>query len=234
MGHSLVQHLDTNTDLAAMFDIEMADDVAAPTSPPTAFCGKCKGKGKFYSYTGRAVGNCFACNGTGLDRMACIEVKEGDCTKCGGSGEWRPGRPCFACNSTGKVAGSQNVDISVEAIATAFAAATQHGIAAPKLRLGTFLFSLAPNTGRNAGAIYVKTAASREYLGKVIGGKFSPTLACDAVTKAEVVAVAADPANAAKAYGQRTNKCSCCGRTLTNGDSVDLGIGPICAEKFGW
>jgi hypothetical protein len=34
-------------------------------------------------------------------------------------------------------------------------------------------------------------------------------------------------------YGRATGKCGCCGRTLTRQDSIDRGIGPICAENFG-
>lgn len=44
---------------------------------------------------------------------------------------------------------------------------------------------------------------------------------------------AADPYNAARLYGQHTGSCSCCGRELTNSLSIELGIGPICREKFG-
>lgn len=44
---------------------------------------------------------------------------------------------------------------------------------------------------------------------------------------------AADPYAAAKLYGQNTGSCSCCGRELTNPISIELGIGPICREKFG-
>ena len=44
---------------------------------------------------------------------------------------------------------------------------------------------------------------------------------------------AADPYAAAKLYGQNTGSCSCCGRELTNALSIELGIGPICREKFG-
>lgn len=36
----------------------------------------------------------------------------------------------------------------------------------------------------------------------------------------------------AKAFGHRTGRCSCCGRTLTNPASIELGIGPICAERY--
>lgn len=46
-----------------------------------------------------------------------------------------------------------------------------------------------------------------------------------------------DPYAAATAYGLQTGVCSCCsccGRELTNKLSVELGIGPVCREKFGW
>lgn len=29
-------------------------------------------------------------------------------------------------------------------------------------------------------------------------------------------------------------KCGCCGRTLTTPESLDRGIGPECAKRFGW
>ena len=45
--------------------------------------------------------------------------------------------------------------------------------------------------------------------------------------------VAQDPMKAAKLHGMETGSCSCCGRELTNRASIQLGIGPICAEKYG-
>lgn len=36
-----------------------------------------------------------------------------------------------------------------------------------------------------------------------------------------------------QATGQRSSFCSCCGRTLTDAYSVQNGIGPICAKKYG-
>ena len=36
----------------------------------------------------------------------------------------------------------------------------------------------------------------------------------------------------AKAYGKVTGTCCNCGRTLTNEESIEAGIGPICASKF--
>jgi hypothetical protein len=45
--------------------------------------------------------------------------------------------------------------------------------------------------------------------------------------------VAKDPAAAARLYGQETGQCSCCGLPLTRKTSIERGIGPICAERFG-
>jgi len=36
----------------------------------------------------------------------------------------------------------------------------------------------------------------------------------------------------AKAYGRKTGSCYMCGRELTKQESIDAGIGPICAGKF--
>lgn len=33
-------------------------------------------------------------------------------------------------------------------------------------------------------------------------------------------------------YGHTTGVCCCCGRDLTNPDSIAAGIGPVCASKF--
>ena len=40
------------------------------------------------------------------------------------------------------------------------------------------------------------------------------------------------PLQAAMKYGKLSGRCCSCGRELTNDGSIELGIGPICAEKF--
>lgn len=218
-------------ELSALFDLDI-DGVPKAEEVDALLCAKCNGRGTFVGYSGKTIGKCFACDGSGLQRHAGVELKPGDCPKCMGSGEWTAGRSCFPCNGTGR---DQNTvaAINVGAIETAFAAARENGIKRPRLRLADFTFSRAPDTGKNAGSIYVKRG-KEEYLGKVTAGLFHPTMACDAATSAKVIEVASDPHNAAKAYGNRTGSCSCCGRELTNKESIDLGIGPICREKFGW
>ena len=39
--------------------------------------------------------------------------------------------------------------------------------------------------------------------------------------------------SALEMYGKMTSTCGCCGLPLTNKKSIELGIGPICLEKYG-
>ena len=123
--------------------------------------------------------------------------------------------------------------LSVEPIEVAFGKATAAGIARPRLRLGEFVFSPAPANGKNPGAIYVKHSDG-SYLGKVAGSRLFTVSAVSPAVEAEIVGVAADPMKAAIAYCKKYGKCSVCARTLTDEDSINRGIGPVCAERFGW
>jgi hypothetical protein len=123
----------------------------------------------------------------------------------------------------------------VSKIEATFATAQSNGVKRPKMRLADFIFSLAPATGRNAGAIYVVARDSRDYLGKIQDGRFvRNTHNCTEEQAAEIAQVASDPHAAAVAYGQRFGQCSICGRELTKGESIDRMMGPICAEKYGF
>ena len=46
--------------------------------------------------------------------------------------------------------------------------------------------------------------------------------------------IAEDPQRAMLDYGKQIGSCGHCGRTLTNPESIERGIGPICAERMGW
>ena len=122
--------------------------------------------------------------------------------------------------------------VGVARVAEAFATAQGNGVKRPKLYLGDFTFKLAPPKGRNANAIYVTEGET--YLGKIIDAKFHAARDCSDEKRAEVVAVCANPAEAAIAYGQRTGICSCCARELTDPVSIERGIGPICETKYGF
>jgi hypothetical protein len=240
------------------------------------------------------------------------------CRKCGGSGRWRPGYPCFGCKGTGKLtfrqapevraqkraqvetrkrrtaeeaiaafrvehpdvwawldgnpfglavkyledlkrygsltegkletarrmiakreearaaAAVRRAPVSLKGIETAFAKALEAGKKQPILRMpGGLKLSYAKAASVNAGAIYVKRTGG-EYLGKIVQGEFRPVYACTDADKAALLEAAEDPLAAAVRYGRETSSCSCCGRELTDPVSIERGIGPICAEGYGW
>lgn len=122
--------------------------------------------------------------------------------------------------------------VNLHAIEAAFAkASTKTGN--PKLRLGKFYISFAPDTGKWGGSLYVKETGTRAYLGRITLGKF--VCAREGQPhEAAILAAIADPSGAAIAHGKLTKQCAVCGITLSNPESVARGIGPICAENMGW
>ena len=102
----------------------------------------------------------------------------------------------------------------------------------PVFRAAGLSFSMANPNGKNAGAVYV-IHPEHGYQGKIMDGAFQPSAGCSPASADAVVAVAKDPRGEAIKHGKMTGACSCCGRTLTDATSVEMGIGPICAEKWG-
>ena len=89
----------------------------------------------------------------------------------------------------------------------------------------------------NQGCLYVLEDApyeERAYLGKITpDGEYRPSYAATDLHRKAVDLVADDPWQAALTYSRAMGRCSCCGRTLTAGKSIEDGIGPICKDKWG-
>jgi hypothetical protein len=124
--------------------------------------------------------------------------------------------------------------VSTLAIEECFALAASKGTKSPVLRLGEFRVKPAKATSANPGALYVMSRDGEQYLGKVLGGKFLKTRECAPEREAAVVEVCKDPKTAATAYGKQFGVCAVCGRDLSDEESVARGIGPVCAEKYGF
>jgi hypothetical protein len=81
-----------------------------------------------------------------------------------------------------------------------------------------------PETGKWAGRVFVKLMVSDEEQrlsqkqGYAILGKIAAVGAAEASAR----------------YGHEIGECGICGRTLTNDESRERGIGPVCAAKNGW
>ena len=268
-------------------------DKPAAASPVLGYaqkCAKCGGTGRFSSYSGRVLGECFACKGSGTmtfksspEQRAKNRAQAADrrdtyaervaaefAAQHPAEWEWINSRAVrgnsFAISLQGGIAkfGSltpnQLAAVSrmaekdaasaadrADAVANAKAvdmakieeafAKAHSAIKSPKLRIGSLVISHAKATSANPGALYVKSKGNFEtsvYFGKIMGGKFIKSRDCDAATEAQIIEAANDPLAAAIAYGRRTGECAICGRSLTNHASIDRGIGPICANKFGW
>lgn len=261
-------------------------------------CPKCKGSGRFVSYSGNTLGACFTCKGRGKvrfktsseDRAAKREQKQKRkqkeaMDKMVKALSWLEENPtenewlkaasargfAFASNmitailTYGSLTDKQLAAIrkcmaqdeerereraeaselapNLESVALirihqAFAKAVSRDIKYPKIRLDSFLFSLV-RSGVNEGAIYVKSIAKdtngdRRYMGKIVEGRLFKAYGVSDEEQTRIIAAAADPEAAAVAYGKREGACSICARKLTNHQSINDGIGPICKENFGW
>ena len=124
-----------------------------------------------------------------------------------------------------------------EALFNAFEAAKTKG--AKRLTLRFEGINIKPN--RDLSALWVTSQTEKEegnyglqpkYLGKVTPQGCDSRLS-DTV-KEIIMGAANDPLTAAIRYGKVSGECSCCGRELTDPCSIERGIGPICATKFGW
>ncbi len=126
--------------------------------------------------------------------------------------------------------------VNLNAVEEAFARAKSQGIQWPKLTLDGFQLKPAGAASRNAGSIYVTQGDSRDglYLGRVMRGEFLPSRECDEPTRDKVLEAMADPLASAVAYGKKFGRCAVCHRELTDEDSIERGIGPVCAERMGW
>jgi hypothetical protein len=86
------------------------------------------------------------------------------------------------------------------------------------------------NKGANIGCVYVYE--NNNYVGKITAnGELKDNASEDVLNLLE-------DANdnllqLAKIYGHETGTCSICARTLSDPLSVQMGIGPICAKRFG-
>jgi len=124
-----------------------------------------------------------------------------------------------------------------------FSKARAQGLRRPKIRLQTasgqkvVLTSLGSQS-RNPGHIAVTDAGtsfdSRKYFGRVEPqGQFFPAGANTPEVTQLLRDLAADPVKMAKLYGYKTSTCCFCGLGLKTSESVTVGYGPICADKYG-
>lgn len=115
----------------------------------------------------------------------------------------------------------------IKLIAAAFASALAAGIKRPKMRIGIFEFVTKPSTS-TPRTIHVTRKGLMA--GRIVDGEYiGPE-----TWRAALSELCADLRKAVVAHGNATGECSCCGRELSDPVSVRLGIGPVCADRWGF
>lgn len=280
-------------DFDSLPENDLDDAIAAPkdqakiaaSTLPAPFvetCPKCRGRGEFISYSGRSLGQCFACKGKGTKTFATSpaqraanrdgakarEVRKGESyleafkaehpivfawfdgstypfavqmresvAKFGSLTERQLAAAYGAADklAAAKAEAQSRVDnakaIDLSKIEAAFAKAAA-SLKSPKLRVAGMVISRAKETSKNAGSLYVKSGET--YLGRITGGRFVRSRDCRDEDEKALLECADDPKAASIKFGRLTGSCACCGRELTDPKSVELGIGPICADKWGF
>jgi hypothetical protein len=118
--------------------------------------------------------------------------------------------------------------------------ARERGLKWPKLRLVTadgsrVVLSLAGASAKFPGSVNVtdgRPYGENTWFGRIVEGKFAPAGNCPPEVAELLVEVNKDPEAGLKVQGLKTGTCSCCQRELTNALSIELGIGPVCRERF--
>lgn len=122
--------------------------------------------------------------------------------------------------------------VDIAKIKALFDTAQSNGLKRPKFYAGDVKISVAGSNSVNAGALYVIRDPD-VYQGKIVDGQFKASRDCAADTLEVLKALAENPGEYARMTGKQTGRCCCCGRELTDPESIANGIGPICADKWG-
>ena len=134
------------------------------------------------------------------------------------------------------------VQADVSNVLGALTQAKINGLKKPALRLLTPTDALSVtikymSSGKNIGGCWVTVGDDAQLMGKINDqGDFTP-YDNSHLGKSEASEFMSDLNDNLDArvieFGRNTGSCACCGRELTRTDSIERGIGPICAEKFG-
>ncbi len=129
-----------------------------------------------------------------------------------------------------------------DAMVALFRTAKDSGLKYPKVRLDVgdtrVVLALCGPASKFPGSIRVTNGANfhsplNQYFGRIDrDGTLHRGRDCHPAIVTLLHDFAEDPAGTATAYGQRTGSCCFCGKELTDGRSLTVGYGPVCADKY--
>tara|TARA_R110000765_G_scaffold170696_3_gene275707 strand:+ start:8218 stop:8799 length:582 start_codon:yes stop_codon:yes gene_type:complete len=111
----------------------------------------------------------------------------------------------------------------------------------PKLRIDRdsryMVLSVAGDRSKYTNSVMITDGGpfgDNEYYGRITpSGEFHSGRNCDEAILKILTELNEDPAAVISDSGHANGQCACCGRELTNPESVELGIGPVCATRWG-
>jgi hypothetical protein len=103
-----------------------------------------------------------------------------------------------------------------------------------RLRAAEIDLTFQPGSTGSQWADMIFVRCGEKKLGAIKAGAFTRRFECTDAEAAAVTQACSDPATAAVAFGKAWSICGVCCATLTNDESIARGIGPICAERFGF
>lgn len=177
----------------------------------------------------------------------------GRCTRCqagfpaGTVIEWERGKgamhldptACATAATTPQTPTPAPTAVVGEAIALVrfLEAAKARGLKYPKVRFlapggGELRLSVAGPTSKYPGSVQVVVRDA--WVGRIDAqGVVTRGIAVDELLLAALRHIAENPAAAAAAYGALMGRCTFCNLALTDEGSVEVGYGPICAQRYG-
>ena len=110
-----------------------------------------------------------------------------------------------------------------------FDKAHDRGLQYPRLFIGDFRLSRTGSTSRAPGSVAVK---SGEVFIGYVKREGTTTIPAEHPARAVIDDLAANGGEFLTLSGRKSGVCCCCGRELTDSESVANGIGPVCASKW--
>ena len=136
----------------------------------------------------------------------------------------------------------EDMGLDVGEIRARLLRARGRGIKHPKIRLDLgdgrrVVCSLCGPASRYEGCVNLTDGGrypDNIFYGRIdLEGRWRPTRAAGEDVRVVITSFARDPASTAQCLGRRYGVCCFCGRELSTKESVAVGYGPICADRYG-
>lgn len=161
---------------------------------------------------------------------------------CANQGSLTPGRREWVGKLIDRALNPPAAPVAVDlaGIRKMFDAAVSH-LKHPKVRLqaddGTpVVIGMAGPSSKYPGQLMVTDGGpymNNRWFGRVDGASFHSARACTDTVRGLLTSLSTDPAAIVARHGKLTGCCALCGKQLSDAESIERGVGPVCLKKWG-